>query len=101
MCIFDKLDDLVNKHNNTYHRTIKIKPADVKPSKYIEWLPRKLNDWLTEYWKNIEWLPSKENDYQDPKFKVGDIVGISKYKNIFAKGYVPNWSEEFFVNKKS
>ena len=42
----------------------------------------------------------KEISYQDPKFKYGDIVKISKYKSIFAKGYVSYWSEEFFVNKK-
>ena len=76
----DNLDDIVNKYNNTYYSTIKIKPVDVKPSTYIE--------------------SSKEINYQDPKFKIGDIVRISKYKNIFAKGYVPNWSEEVFVIKK-
>ena len=37
---------------------------------------------------------------KNPKFKVGDYVRISKYKNIFAKGYAPNWSEEIFVIKK-
>ena len=35
-----------------------------------------------------------------PKFKVGDNVRISKYKNIFAKGYTPNWSEEVFIVSK-
>ena len=34
---------------------------------------------------------------RDPKFKVGDNVRFSKYKNIFAKGYTPNWSEEVFI----
>ena len=43
----------------------------------------------------------KKNSNKDPKFKIGDIVRISKYKNIFAKGYTPNWSEEVFVIKKS
>ena len=42
----------------------------------------------------------KKNNKEDPKFKVGDNVGISKYKNIFAKGYITNWSEEAFVIKK-
>ena len=42
----------------------------------------------------------EEINYQDPKFKVGDIVGISEYKKIFAKGYVPNWPVEVFVTKK-
>ena len=58
-----KLDETVNKYNNTYHRAVKMKPADVKASIYIE--------------------SSKEINYQDPKFKTGDIVRISKYKNIF------------------
>ena len=75
----DKLDDKVNKYNETYHDTIKMKPVDVKPSTYID--------------------SSKEINYQDPKFKIGDIVRTSKYKNIFAKGYVINWSEEVFVIK--
>ena len=76
----DKLDDIVNKYNNTYHSTIKIEPVDVKSNKYIN--------------------SSKEIDGKDHKFKVRDDVTISKYKNIFAKGYVPNWSEENFVIKK-
>ena len=72
----DKLDDKVD----TYHTTIKIKPIDVKDNTYIN--------------------TSKEINNKDPKFKVGDYVRISKYKNIFAKGYMPNWSEEVFVIKK-
>ena len=76
----DKLDDIVNKYNNTYHRTIKMKPVDVKSNRYIN--------------------SSKEINDKDPKFKVGDIVRISKYKNIFAKVYASNWSEEDFVIKK-
>ena len=76
----DKLDDIVKKYNNTYHNTIKMKPIDVKSSTYIN--------------------SSKEINDEDPKFKIGDIVRISKHKNIFAKGYVPNWSEEAFVIKK-
>ena len=69
-----KLDDIVNKYNNTYHSTIKMKSVDVRSSTYIE--------------------SSKEIISQNPKFKIGDTVRISKYRNIFAKGYVPNWSEE-------
>ena len=57
-----------------------MKLVDVKPGTYID--------------------SSKEISNEDPKFKIGDIVRISKYKNIFAKGYVPNWSEEVFVIKK-
>ena len=76
----DKLDDLVNEYNNTYHRTIKMKPIYVKDNTYI----------------NID----KEVNDKDPKFKVGDHVRISKYKNIFAKGYTPNWSEKIFIIKR-
>ena len=76
----DKLDDIVNEYNNTYHTTIKTKPIDVKDNTYIN--------------------TDKETNDKDPKFKVGDRVRISKYKNIFAKGYTPNWSEEIFVIKK-
>ena len=76
----NKLDDIVNEYNNTYHRTIKMKPVDVKDNTYIDF--------------------KKEVNDKDPKFKVGDHVRISKYKNIFAKGYTPNWSEEVFVIKK-
>ena len=43
---------------------------------------------------------SKEINDEDPKFEIEDIVRISKYKNIFAKGYVSNWSEEVFIIKK-
>ena len=75
----DKLDDIVNKYNNTYHRTIKMKPVDVKRSIYIDF--------------------NKENNKEGPKFKVGDNVRISKYKNIFGKGYVPIWPEEVSVIK--
>ena len=69
----DKSDNVVNKHN-TYHITIKIKPVGVKSSTYID--------------------SSKEINDKDPKFKIGDIDRISKYKNIFAKCYAPNWTEE-------
>ena len=76
----DKLDDIVDEYSNTYHTTIKMKPIDVKDNTYIN--------------------TSKKNNYNDAKFKVGDRVRISKYKNIFAKGYMPNWSKEVFVIKK-
>ena len=75
----DKLDDIVDEYNNTYHTTIKMKLADVRDNTYIN--------------------ADKEINNKDPKFKVGDHVRISKYKNIFAKGYIPNWSEEVFVIK--
>ena len=73
-------DYTVDKYNNIVQKTIKMKPIDVTGDSY------------TEYNEN----PNKK----DPKFKVGDHVRISKYKNIFAKGYTPNWSEEVFVVSK-
>ena len=76
----DKLDDTVNKYSNKYHRTIKMRPVDVKSSTYIDF--------------------NKENNKEGPKCKVGNHTRISKYKNIFAKSYVSNWSEEIFVIKK-
>ena len=76
----DLLDDIVNKYNDKVHRTIKMKPIDVT------------DDFFAEYYK--------ESNKKDPKFKVGDHVRISKYKNIFAKGYAPIWSEEVFVINK-
>ena len=76
----DKLDDIVHEYNNAYHTTIKMKSIDVKDNTYIN--------------------TDKETNDKDPKFKVVDRVRISKYKNIFAKGYTPNWFEEVFVIKK-
>ena len=76
---YDVLDEVVNKYNNTKHSTNKIKPIDVKNNKrvYID-----------------------EHNEKDSRFKVGDRVRISKFKNIFAKGYSPNWStEKFIINK--
>ena len=76
----DKLNDIVNEYNNTYHRTIRMKPVDVKDNRYIDF--------------------EKEVNNKDPKFKIGDHVRISKYKNFFAKGYTPNWPEEDFIISK-
>ena len=61
----NKLGDINNKYNNTYHRTSNMKPVDIKSSTYIN--------------------SSKEINYKDPKFKIFDIVRLSKYKNIFAR----------------
>ena len=72
----DKLDDIVNKYNNAYE----MKFVDVKSNMYID--------------------SNKDIYDKDPKFKIGDIVRISKYKCTFAKGYTSNWSEEDVVIKK-
>ena len=76
----DKLDDTVHKYNNKKHRTIKMKPIDVRDNTYID-LGKEVSD-------------------KNPNFKVGDNVRISKCRNIFTKDYTPNWSEEVFVIKK-
>ena len=75
----DKLNKIVNKYNNTYYRTIRIKRVHVNPNIYIDF--------------------NKENNKAGPKFKVSNHVRILKYQNYFAKGYVPNWSKEFRVEK--
>ena len=77
----NKLDDIVKEYNNTYHTSIKMKPVDAKGNTYIDF--------------------KKEINNKYPKFKVGDHVRIYKYKNIFTKGYMPNWSEEIFIIKKT
>ena len=77
---FEVLDDIVNKYNNTIHITIKMKSIDVKDNTYVDW--------------------KKEVNDKNPKFKVGDHVRVSNYKNIFAKGCTPNWSEEVFIISK-
>ena len=77
---YDVLDDVVNKYNNTKHSTIKMKPIDVGDNNkrvYID-----------------------EYNEKDSRFKVGDRVRISRYKNIFAKGYTPNLSKEIFIVDK-
>ena len=76
----DKLDDIVNEYNNIYHRIIKMKPVDIKDNTYIDF--------------------EKENNDKDPKFKIGDHVRFSRYKNIFTKRYIPNWSDKIFVVSK-
>ena len=73
------LDDIVNKYN-TVHRTTKMKPLDVTSVSYAEY--------------------NKDSTEEDPKFKVGDCVRISKYKNTCAKGYTQNWSKEVFIISK-
>ena len=77
---FDVLNDIVDKYNNTYHRTIKMKPIDAKSDSYAEY--------------NVD------SHEKGPKFQVDGHLRISKYKSIFAKGYAPNWSEEVFVISK-
>ena len=75
------LGDIVNKYNNTVHRTIKMKSIDITSDSYADY--------------------NEDSNKKDPKLKVGNHVKISKYKNIFAKWYTPNWSEEAFVVSKT
>ena len=76
---YDVLDTVINIYNNTKHSTIKMKLIEVKDNKrvYID-----------------------EHNEKRSRFKVGDRVRISKFKNIFAKGYTPNWSREIFIVNK-
>ena len=76
---YDVLDDILSEYNNTKHSTIKMKPIDVKDNKrvYID-----------------------EHNEKDSRFKIGDRVRISKFKNIFSKGYTPNWRREIFIVNK-
>ena len=76
---YDVLDDVVNEYNNTKHNTIKMKPVDVGDNKSVF---------------------IDEHNEKDSRFKVGDRVRISKFKNIFVKGYTPNWSTEIFIINK-
>ena len=76
---YNVLDDIVNKYDNTVHKTKK-KPIDVTDDSYAEY--------------------NEDSNNKNPRFKVGDHVRISKYKNIFAKRYVPNWSKKVFVISK-
>ena len=77
---FDVLGDIIDKYNNTVYRSIKMKPVDVTSDSYAKY--------------------NEHSNITKPKFKVVDRVRISKYKNIFAKGYTQNWSEEVFVVSK-
>ena len=76
---YDVLDDVVNKYNITKHSTMKMEPIDVKNNKRV---------------------CIDEHNEKDSRFKVGDRVRISKFKNIFTKGYTPNWSKEIFIANK-
>ena len=77
---FDVLNNIVNKYNNTVHRSNKIKPIDVTTDSYAEY--------------------NEDSNVTKPEFKVGDRVRNLKYKNVFAKGYTQNWSQEFVIIRK-
>ena len=76
----NKLDDIVNEYNNTYHTTIKMKPIDVKDNTYIN--------------------TDKETNDKDPKFKVGDRVRISKYKTFLLKATLQIGLKKYLLLKK-
>ena len=77
---YNVLDDIVNEYNNTKHSTIRMKPIDVG--------------------NNNKRVYIDEHNEKRSSFKVGDRVTISKFKNIFAKGYTPNRSREIFIVNK-
>ena len=70
----DKSNDVLKECSNTYYTTIKMKPIDVKSSTYIDF--------------------AVETNDRNPKFELGDYVRTSKFKDIFKKGYTPDWSED-------
>ena len=78
---YNVLNDIVETYNNTFHSSIKMKPINVE------------NDSFAEY--------NEESNEKDSKFKISDHVRVSKFKNIVAKGYAPNRSEEIFFIKKT
>lgn len=84
----DKLQDFVKAYNNTYHRTIKMKPIEVTDRNILQ---------VYENIKESQRMPVKKSK---PKLKVDDYVRISKSKNVFAKGYDRNWCREVFRVKK-
>ena len=85
---YDVLDDIVNKYHNTKHSTIKMKPIDVKNNKRV---------YIDEHNKKVT---TNSSSSERSRFKVGDRIRISKFKNIFAEGYTPNWSREIFIVDK-
>lgn len=78
---FGMLPKLVNEYNNSYHRTIGMKPKDVR-RKHVKEILKRIN---------------RKINLAKPKFKVNDKVRISKYKRTFQKGYLPNWTNEVFT----
>ena len=86
---YDVLDDVVNEYNNTKHNTIKMKPKDVKNSTTkASAIARNKRVYIDEH------------NEKSARYNVGDGVRISKFKNIFGKGYTPNWSREIFIVNK-
>ena len=85
---YDVLDDVLNEYNNTKHNTIKMKPIDVGDTTKSSAITRNKRMYINEH------------NEKESRFKVGGRVRISKFKNIFAKGYTPNWSTEIFIVDK-
>ena len=86
---YDVLDDAVNEYSNTKHNTIKMKPKDVKnDTTESSAIARNKRVYIDEH------------NEKSARYNVGDKVRISKFKNIFAKGYTPNWSREIFIVNK-
>ena len=83
----DELPNFVNAYNNSIHRSIKMKPSEVTPENAMQ------------VWMHL-YSHVKKNTASESDVKVGDRVKISKVKSVFAKGYLPNWTEEeFFVDE--
>lgn len=83
----DVLDDIIKSYNTGYHRTIKMAPIEVNDCNIVE------------VYKNIRESQGVPMKLKRPKLKIDDYVRITKYKNVFAKGYLPNWTSEIFIVK--
>ena len=95
---YDVLDDIVNEYNNTKHSTIKMKPKDViDDTAEMSSLEPTTNSSTIARNKRVY---IDEHNEKSARYNVGDRVRISKFKNIFAKGYTPNWSREIFIVNK-
>jgi len=82
------LPDLVNGYNNTFHSSIGMKPIDARKEE------NEGTVWYNLYGSHLL------HDFGRPNYKIGDGVRISKYKTIFDKGYLPNFTEEVFKVKQ-
>ena len=81
----DVLTSIVQKYNNTYHRSIKLIPSDARnPANY-------------QHVHNAPYAKVNARKATSPKFHVGDKVRITRKKGTFEKGFIPNWAEEVFT----
>ena len=94
----DVLQSLVDGYNNTYHRSIKMKPIDVRPEpKFTTQIRQNLYGKRIKKVRGKEKVKSIKPPFKKYKYAIGDLVRITKARLTFSRGYLPNWSEEIFV----